>query len=154
MLEITHPVRPTAHESRAVDDVSIIAQDRFDQQWVFLWIILSIRILDDHDVAGCCLNPGTNRGPLAPVNLVIQYAVSALHNLGLQKFARSVGRAIVDNYDFFRIIRSISNRFDHIADRFLFIITRYDNRKFHLGNFWARSNRNSSSSASVRSTGL
>ena len=101
-----------ARESRPVDHVRLAFKDRREEPRVVAWIVLEVRVLDQHDVAGRLGKAPAQSGALALVGLLVEDPdlVLLVHGpepprrdeLGLQPaqvLPRPIRRAIVDDDD-------------------------------------------------------
>jgi hypothetical protein len=89
---------------------SLPSRDGFHQSWIFARIVFEIGVLDDDDIPGR-LPKARPQGCVLPlVDLVMHQMIypAPLFQL-LEHLPRAIARAIVDDYDFFRVVRRIAH---------------------------------------------
>ena len=128
MPEVQDAVGGTAGEAGPEDHVGPAGEYRRHQNGILGRVVFEVRVLDDHEVARGCLDPGSQRRSLPLVDRVIEDLVHAARRLddGLEALAGAVGGAIVDDDDLLVDVRRRANRIDHLVDRVHFVVAGDD----------------------------
>ena len=128
MPEVNHPMRPAAQEPGTEHNIGMILENRCKKYGVLTRVILQVRILNDDQVAGRCLETRTQSCSLAKVALLQHELMDPPMGLRFKKFPRSIGRSVIHDDDFNVLDRCRADRIYHNFDRRSLIVTRDNDR--------------------------
>jgi hypothetical protein len=119
-----------AKKARAEDDVGAAVFDGLEELRIVAWIVLEIGVLNDHHVAVGGGEACAQRRSLSLVLLVLDQPDSGNRP---ERFARPVGRAVVDD-DELRLlsVEGAPHSRDDLGDRLSLVEDRDDNGDLHL----------------------
>jgi hypothetical protein len=129
-------VRFAAHETAAVDHVGVTVENRFEQDVVFLRIVLEIGVLDDDQLARGVFDSRAQSRAFSLVHLVLVVRngqIGVCTHISFNALLGVVGAEVVDDDDFLFEVAAQFHSLDLVqnpVDGRAFVIRRDDDRKF------------------------
>ena len=105
MPEVNYAMRSASHEAGTENNVGTILQNRFKKDWVFIRVILHVRVLNDDHVASSCLETGAQSCSLAKIPFLQHDLIDPAGRLRFKKFSCSISRSVIHNDDFYILDR-------------------------------------------------
>src|SRR5579884_1527258 len=125
--EIEHAMR-LADETRTVNHVGAIFQNRLQKPRIFVGIVLQVGVLNENHVAGGFLEAASQSGAFALIGGLIKNADFTAFELS-ENAARVVRTAVIDNDDLFRN-RNRLHTLNYFVDPAFFVVDGDDHGHF------------------------
>src|SRR6266542_6067040 len=131
MPEVNDPMRSATHEPGTKHNIGTIFQNRCKKYGILLWIILQVRVLNDHEVTCSSLETSAQGCSLTEIAFLQHNLIHPPRRFPFEKFPCSIGRSVVhdDNFHVFDWCRA--NFFNYSFNGRSFIITRDNDGQLH-----------------------